>query len=179
MSKKKIYYVLCNSVVAGQTNSPAPKLFGSLKEATKAYTDEKKEIKNKVKNWSKTNEWGEEIHQEIHKVEDELKEGKAFFQIYNANDYDGSNDNMQVELGYQFVEISNKLYKVEHEIFDYAKYSHTLKEWTCSGINRIVFNNKDYWDSKMPRKNANIICELDRFDFDEDGYTIAYLKEVK
>lgn len=77
-----------------------------------------------------------------------------------------------------------KFYQAEMELLEFCKHPHTLKEWAEYGINQVNHNNKQYYDGglngephQFGDENPNTLLELDYLDKDEDGYTVAFLKD--
>lgn len=78
-----------------------------------------------------------------------------------------------------------KFYQAEMELMDFAKGWHTLKEWASYGINSVEWQYNRFYDGLLggcedvPVLHLDTLFELDYWDFDEDGYRIAIIKEAK
>lgn len=78
-----------------------------------------------------------------------------------------------------------KYWEAEYEAKQFSQGWHTLQEWADYGFNKVVFNGEDYWDGKLngyedvDKHLADIVCELDYWDTDEDGYKVWYIRKAE
>ena len=68
-----------------------------------------------------------------------------------------------------------KYYQAEMEAIDFAKHSHTLRDWANYGFNKVIYDGHEYWDGledgnyKIPEHEADEILICEAWDYDEEG----------
>lgn len=80
-----------------------------------------------------------------------------------------------------------KFYQAEMEAFDFMKGYHTLKEWAEYGFNKVIYDERSFWDgansdgtpiSKEQNEEAGLLM-WDTYDHDTDGYMYVVLTKVE
>ena len=74
-----------------------------------------------------------------------------------------------------------KFYEAEMRAFDFMRGWHSLQEWADYGFNKVVFEDKSYWDGLL-NGDEDIYedvenLEYDYYENDEDGYMTVYLRK--
>lgn len=99
--------------------------------------------------------------------------------------FDSQADNIDAEATY----IANRLkfYEMEMDLQDFCENAHTLKEWASYGINKVVYDGKEYYDGKNfdgtpitdEQSKEYGLLEMDYWDTDENGYKYIVLKKAE
>ena len=88
--------------------------------------------------------------------------------------------NLNFVMEYLKTEGDKKFYQAEMEALRFCKGWHTLKEWADYGFNKVVYEDKEYWDGLLNghEEFEDVVnLEMDYWDIDEDGYKFIVLRK--
>lgn len=99
--------------------------------------------------------------------------------------FDNQADNIDDEASYIAERL--KFYIMEMDSEKFCRDYHTLKEWAGYGFNKVVYDDKSYWDGMengvvpitTKQDEEYGLLEMDYWDADEDGYKYIVLKKTE